>query len=144
MKTICGSDCCDKCSMLKECGGCENCNGKPFGGECVAANCIQSKGQRAYESLKKTLISEINAMGIEGLAVEDLYLLNGAFVNLEYPLANGSTAKFLIDKNIYFGNQIERPGKDRCFGVVADETMIIVCEYGALGADPVLIRYQKR
>ena len=144
MKTICGSDCCGNCSRLSECGGCLNCGGKPFGGKCVAASWIQAHGQDAYEELKRTLIAEINALGIDGLRVNDLNLLNGFYVNLAYPLANGKTVKFLVDNNIYFGNQIERTGSDRCYGVVADETMILVCEYGCMGENPVLLRYIKR
>lgn len=144
MKTICGLDCCEQCNNLATCGGCEKTNGHPFGGDCVAANCIREKGTDAFEALKQTLIEEINALGIDGLKVNDLNLLNGYFVNLEYPLASGQTAKFLNDKNVYFGNQIEREGNDRCYGVVADETMLLVCEYGCMGADPVLLCYKKR
>lgn len=144
MKSICGSDCCERCSRLSECGGCMKVNGKPFGGECIAANCIKKGGQMAFDELKKTLISEINTIGLEELHVDDLNLLNGFFVNLEYPLANGTTAKFLVDNNIYFGNQIERSNSDRCYGVIADDTMILVCEYGCQGENPTLLYYKKR
>ena len=105
---------------------------------------FETDGQTAFEALKKALITEINALGIDGLTVDDLNLLNGAYVNLEYPLANGGTVKFLADNRVYFGNQIERPGNERCYGVVADDTMILVCEYGCMGADPVLLCYKKR
>lgn len=144
MKSICGSDCCDRCSRLSECGGCIKTDGRPFGGKCVAAGSIRNGGQAAFDELKKTLISEINALKIDGLAVADLNLLNGFFVNLEYPLANGSTVKFLSDNSVYFGNQIERLDSERCYGVVADETMILVCEYGCMGDNPELICYKKR
>ena len=36
MKTYCGIDCCKDCDKLSECGGCEKCQGHPFGGNCVA------------------------------------------------------------------------------------------------------------
>lgn len=144
MKSICNSDCCESCSKLKECGGCIKTEGKPFGGHCTAAESIKKGGMAAVEELKSTLIAEINALGIDGLKVDDLNLLEGGYVNLEYPLANGATVKFLVDNNIYFGNQIEREGNERCFGVVADETMILACEYGCMGADPVLLCYRKR
>jgi hypothetical protein len=65
-----------------------------------------------------TLISEFNALGIKGLEVRELNLLNGFFVNLEYPLFNGQHVKFLEDNNVYFGNQIEIPGSDRRYGLV--------------------------
>ncbi|GLG03804.1 hypothetical protein Selli1_09780 [Sellimonas catena] len=94
--------------------------------------------------LKDTLISEFHALGIEGLEVKELHLLNGFFVNLEYPLANGQSVKLLEDKKIYLGNQIERPGSDRCYGIVADESYLLVCEYGCNGTDPEIIIYKKR
>ena len=144
MKSICGSDCCEKCSRKGDCGGCVETNGRPFGGNCVAANCIQTRGQAAFEELKRTLIVEINALGIEGLRVDDLNLLNGFFVNLEYPLESGAAAKFLADDHVYLGNQIERLGSERCYGVVADGTLLVVCEYGCNGADPELLLFRKK
>lgn len=144
MRSICESDCCETCTKLAECGGCVKTDGHPFGGECIAAKCLKTGGKDCYYELKNTLIAEINALDIDGLKVDDLNLLNGFFVNLEYPLASGQTAKFLKDSNVYFGNQIERPGNDRCYGVVADETMILACEYGCMGADPILLCYKKR
>lgn len=36
MKTYCGIDCCKDCDKLSDCGGCEKCQGHPFGGNCVA------------------------------------------------------------------------------------------------------------
>lgn len=93
---------------------------------------------------KEHLISEINALGIKGLAVNDLNLLNGFFVNLEYPLANGQTVKLLKDNNVYLGSQIEVSGKERCYGVVSDKNYILVCEYGCNGSDPEIILYKKR
>lgn len=144
MRSICGSDCCEKCGRFEECGGCVQTGGRPFGGSCVAADCVKARGEAGLKELKNKLIAEINALGIEDLHVDDLNLLNGFYVNLEYPLANGATAKFLTDSNVYFGNQIERAGNDRCYGVVADETMLLVCSYGCMGADPELICYKKR
>ena len=89
MLSICGSDCCEQCGSRTDCGGCAQTGGKPFGGSCVAAEAIQQGGAAKLDALKKTLIEEINALGIEGLQVDDLNLLNGFYVNLEYPLANG-------------------------------------------------------
>ena len=89
-------------------------------------------------------MEEINALGIDGLTVDDLNLLTGAYVNLEYPLFNGTTVQFLNDKDIYLGNQIERPDSERCYGVVADERFILVCEYGCDGAEPEIMLYKRR
>ena len=136
--TYCGIDCCKECSRLAECGGCEKCGGHPFGGSCVAER------NKDFSQLKQQLIDEINALGICGLIVENLNLLIGAFVNLEYPLSNGTTVKFLNDKDIYLGNQIEIPNSERCYGVVANEDFILVCEYACNGANPKLVLYKRR
>jgi hypothetical protein len=136
--TYCGIDCCKECSRLAECGGCEKCGGHPFGGSCVAER------NKDFSQLKQKLIDEINALGICGLIVENLNLLTGAFVNLEYPLSNGTTVKFLNDKDIYLGNQIEIPNSERCYGVVANEDFILVCEYACNGANPKLVLYKRR
>ena len=132
------------CSHLAECGGCQNVNGHPFGGNCIAAECIRQEGFDGFLHFKERLISEINSLGIKGLAVNDLNLLNGFFVNLEYPLANGQTVKLLKDNNVYLGSQIEVSGKERCYGVVSDKNYILVCEYGCNGSDPEIILYKKR
>ena len=64
--------------------------------------------------------------------------------NLEYPLANGQSVKLLEDNNVYWGNQIEISGSDRCYGLVADDTYMLVCEYGCNGDNPEIIIYKKR
>lgn len=138
MKTYCGIDCCKDCEKLAECGGCERCHGHPFGGSCVAER------NQDFLGLKARLIDEINSLSIKGLAVNDLNLLNGANVNLSYPLANGTTVRFLNDNDIYFGNQVERDDSERCYGVVANEDFILICEYGCGGADPEIILYKRR
>ncbi len=138
MMTYCGTDCCKDCNRLLECGGCEQCQGHPFGGSCVAER------NKDFPALKRRLIDEINALGIEGLAVSDLNLLNGSYVNLSYPLANGSAVQFLKDNDIYFGNQVERADSDRCYGIVADEDFILICEYGCNGSDPEIVLYKRR
>ena len=89
-------------------------------------------------------MGEINALRLPGLSVDDLNLLNGSYVNLEYPLPNGMTVRLLDDRNIYWGNQIEIPGSERCWGVVAGESFLLVCTYGCGGSDPQLIQYRKR
>lgn len=138
MKTYCGNDCCKECARLSECGGCEKCHGHPFGGSCVAER------SKDFPGLKSRLIDEINSLGIEGLSVADLNLLSGSYVNLAYPLANGTMVRFLKDKDIYLGNQIEKSDSDRCFGVVANEGFILVCEYGCEGREPEIVLYKRR
>ncbi len=144
MLALCGVDCCSKCNHQEECGGCMKTDGHPFGGRCIAAECIKTGGAKAFTELKETLIEEFNALGIKDLHIDDLNLLNGFFVNLEYSLANGTSVKLLSDDHVYLGNQIEIPGNDRCYGIVADENYLLVCEYGCEGADPEIVLYKRR
>ena len=99
-----------------------------------------------FDRFKKQLMEEINDLHVEGMPkVESLNALVGAYVNLEYPLPNGSTVKFLDDSKTYLGNQLECEfGGDRCFGVLANMDFILVCTYGEGGTDPELVLYKKR
>ena len=105
---------------------------------------LSDNGQ--FESFKKQLIEEINALDIEGMPkVEKLNALVGSFVNLEYRLPNGAKVKFLNDETTYLGNQLPSEfGGDRCFGVLANMDFLLVCTYGEGGADPELVVYKKR
>lgn len=144
MLSICGTDCCDRCSQKEACGGCIQTGGHPFGGSCVAAQQIQNGGMTEFLKFKNDLIREINALEIPALTVTDLNLLNGVYVNLEYCLPNGHKVKLLEDHKVYLGNQIDIPGSRFCYGVVGDEKYLLVCTYGYNGADPQIVCYQKR
>ncbi len=144
MESICGMDCCSECGRRDECGGCRETDGQPFGGRCIAAEYMKQGGMETFLQQKKKLIEEFNSLGIRHLRIDDLNLLNGFYVNLEYRLPNGQSVKFLEDRNIYWGNQIEIPGSDRCYGVAADDQYLLVCEYGCEGIDPQIIMYKKR
>ncbi len=93
---------------------------------------------------KSVLIKEFNSLGIENMPlVTELFLLKGEFVNLCYQMPSGEI-KLLDDNSIYLGAQLECPGQDRCFGLVANEDFLPVCKYGAFGKEPELIMYKKR
>lgn len=144
MLSICGDECCSKCERREDCGGCVKTDGHPFGGSCIAAEYIKRGDFEAFKKLKETLIGEFHALGIKDLQVEGLNLLNGFYVNLEYSLANGQSVRLLENDRVYLGNQIEIPDSDRCYGIVADDDYLLVCEYGCNGADPQIIVYKKR
>jgi transcriptional regulator with XRE-family HTH domain len=99
-----------------------------------------------FEAFKQQLIREINDLHIEGMPkVEKLNALVGSFVNLAYPLPNGTSAKFLNDGTTYLGNQLASEfGGDRCFSVLANMDFILICTYEAQGANPELVLYKKR
>ena len=99
-----------------------------------------------FEAFKRQLIDEINGLHIQGMPkLEKLNALVGSYVNLEYPLPGGMKAKFLDDRATYLGNQLESElPSDRCFGVLANMEFLLICTYGAEGADPELVLYKKR
>jgi hypothetical protein len=105
---------------------------------------LSDNGQ--FEAFKQKLIAEINDLQIEGMPkLTMLNALVGSYVNLEYRLPNGSRVKFLNDQTTYLGNQLESElGGERCFGVLANMDFILICTYGAEGADPELVLYKKR
>ncbi len=150
MESLCGADC-NNCEYGKNnnCKGCKNTNGCPFGKECFIAKYILAGGKENYKVFKKQLIEEINDLNISGMPkINDLYPLNGAFVNLNYPLPNGKNIQFLNDNEIYLGNQVESEFNNneliRCYGILANMSFIIISEYGPNGDNPELIVYKKR
>ena len=75
--------------------------------------------------------------------VSELYALKGSFINLEYSFPNGQIVKFWDDNKIYLGNQVHKKGSDRCYGIAADETYLMVSEYGDLGAEAEVIVWKR-
>lgn len=149
-KSICGADC-ENCGFGKNngCAGCTESNGCPFGKKCFIAQYINMGGEDSYNLFKENLIEEFNALNIPGMPkIHELFALNGAYVNLAYPMPNGNTVKLLDDKQIYLGNQVECEFNDgelaRCYGLVAGLDFLLVCEYGANCTDPEIIVYKKR
>lgn len=103
-------------------------------------------GEVAFDQFKKVLIDEFNQLNVVGLPkVEELNLLPGSFVNLEYTLPNGMMVKLLDDEATYFGNQLPCEfGGERCFGIVASSDFLLVCTYEENGENPELELYKKR
>ena len=98
-----------------------------------------------FEAFKKQLISEFNALDIEGMPkVEKLNALVGSYVNLGYKLPSGDTVRFLDDNTTYLGNQLECESGGRCFGIIGNVDFIMVAAYGKDGKDPELLVYKKR
>ena len=126
-KSMCGLDC-EQCGMKSECKGCAATDGKPFGGSCMIAECCKNSKKGCCGScwekncdMKSRLMDEFNALGIEDMPkVENLWALRGSFVNLEYTLPSGQKIKFWDDDRVYLGNQLEKKGSDRCYGLTAD------------------------
>lgn len=144
MATICGIDC-SGCGFAADCKGCAETHGSPFGGECIAAECYKEGGEGCFHTFKARLVQEFNTLGIADMpTVTDLCQLCGAYVNLEYTLPNGQKVKLLDDSKIYLGYQVEKENSDRCYGLVADNDHLLVCEYGCGGSDPQIVVYKKR
>lgn len=96
----------------------------------------------ADHPMKKVFIEEVNALGVAGLHISNLYVLQGAFVNQAYSI-NGNEVKLLDDNAMYWGNQVIKDD-GRCYGIACDEKYILVSEYGADGADPEIVIFKKR
>ena len=141
--SLCGAKC-RECPNEKNCRGCAETGGKPFGGACVAAEYIRLGGIEAYDAFRETLRGEINAL-LTACGIPEtpaLYELSGGYVNLCYPLPSGESVGFLDESKVYLGCQIECG--EFCFGAVADAGFILICRYGLNGSDPELICYKKR
>ena len=144
MKTICGIDC-SGCGLKDNCKGCFATNGRPFGGECVAAGCYKFGGEKCFIEYKNRLMNEFNSLGIADMpAITELFQLNGAYVNPEYTFPNGEKVRLLDNSKIYLGGQVQKADSDRFYGFVADDNCLLVSEYGCDGADPEIIVYKKR
>ena len=106
----------------------------------------QIGGEVHFDAFKRQLIDEFNALNIEGMPrVEDLNVLSGSFINLAYRLPSGDTVRFLSDDATYLGNQLPCEfGGDRCFGIAANMSFLLVCTYAEDGEDPELVLYQRR
>jgi len=106
----------------------------------------QIGGEEKFEAFKQQIIEEFNALHIDGMPeVKSLNILPGSFINLEYTLPNGASAKFLDDHSTYLGNQLPCIfGGDRCFGIAANMDFLLVCSYEKNGENPELILYKKR
>lgn len=96
----------------------------------------------ADHPMKKVFIEEVNALGIPGLHVDNLYVLQGSFINQTYNI-NGNAVKLLDDNATYWGNQIQKTD-GRCYGIACCEKYILVSEYGKDGADAELVILKRR
>ena len=143
---------CQRCGMPIEDGTCDHTPDESDCAWCRGAGDFcktypEIGGPRQFELFKQTLIHEFNTLlHVEGLPkVEELHVLPGHFVNMEYRLPSGNMVKFLDDNATYLGNQLECAfGGDRCFGIVAGLDFLLVCTYEENGANPELVVYKQR
>ena len=90
------------------------------------------------------LLRQFNALELEGAPrVIELHQLKGDFINLLCRLPNGKTAKLLDDDKMYYGAELCKKGSERCYGLAADETQLLVYEYGEGGKDAELLVWKK-
>lgn len=146
-KTYCGANCAE-CPTKENCKGCVETKGCPFGKQCFVANYIQLGGEENFRAFKQGIIEEINALNVDGMEkVNDLYPLVGKYINLEYPLPSGGTVKFLSDDEVYLGAQVknlfDNEGKT-CYGVIARESFILICEYDENCVNSEIVVYKRR
>ena len=96
----------------------------------------------ADHPLKKIFIAEVNALGLPELHIDNLYVLQGSFINQTYHV-NGNTVKLLDDTATYWGNQLQK-SDGRCYGVACNERFILVSEYGKDGSNAELVMLKRR
>lgn len=96
----------------------------------------------ADHPMKKVFIEEVNALDIPELHVDNLYVLQGSFINQPYNI-NGNEVKLLDDNSTYWGNQVMK-SDEKCYGIACCEKFILVSEYGKDGADAELIMLKRR
>lgn len=111
----------------------------------------------AEHPMKQKFIDEVNALGISGLHINNLYVLQGSFINQPYTIG-GNEVKIFDDNATYWGNQIiaphraassesgsENEGEElRCYGIACSEEYISVSEYGPDGSDAKLLLLKRR
>ena len=101
----------------------------------------------AEHPMKQQFIDEVNALGIPGLHITNLYVLQGSFINQPYTIA-GNEVKIFDDNATYWGNQVVAPTREgeeaRCYGIACSEEYISVSEYGKDGSDAKLIILKRR
>lgn len=146
-KTLCGTNC-EQCPSKDICKGCAETKGCPFGKQCYIAKYVLIGGEENYKAFKIGLINEINDLKVDGMEkVTELYPLVGSYVNLEYTLPNGSKVKFLNDDEVYLGAQVKNlydtDGKS-CYGVIARENFLLICEYEKNCKNPQIVIYKRR
>jgi len=149
MEAYCGANCNECEKYKKDCIGCRESDGKPFGKECFIARYVKLGGLKELAKMKEELINEINSLNIEGMPkIEELYPLNGKYINLEYSLPNGEKIFFLDDKDSYLGTQVESIFNTeeikKCYGIIATTSFILVSEYEENGKNPEIIIYKRR
>lgn len=148
--SVCGANC-ENCGYGKKsgCCGCAATKGCPFGKQCFIFKYITCGGEENFNIFKKQIINEFNELNILGMPkINELYAINGAYVNLAYPMPSGYDTKLLDDKQIYLCNQVECEFNDKslikCFGLVAGMDFLLVAEYGENCTNPELLVFKKR
>ncbi len=92
--------------------------------------------------MKKVFIDEVNALGIPGVHIDNLYVMQGSFINQAY-IVNGNEVKLLDDNTTYWSNQVVK-SNDRCYGIACCEKYILVSEYGMDGKGAELVVLKRR
>lgn len=94
--------------------------------------------------MTEALIRLFNRLDIADMEpVVELHELKGSFINLDCRLPNGQTARLLDDSKTYYGTELCKAGSSRCYGLAADESQLLVYEYGEGGSDAELVVWQK-
>lgn len=142
MKSICGVDC-TGCGLREGCGGCAETKGRPFGGACLVADRLK-EGTPALCAFQEKLMGAFNALSIQDMdELRQLHALKGSLVNLTYTLPNGQAVQFWEDNKIYLGGQLAKKGSNLWYGMIADETHLMVSQYRGYGEEAEIVVFQR-
>lgn len=93
---------------------------------------------------KEELIQAFNELSITDMEpVTQLNELKGDFINLEYRLPSGQTVKLWDDSKLYYGAELCKKSSNRCYGLVADDEYLLVCEYGDGGSQAEIVVFKR-
>ena len=58
-------------------------------------------------------------------------------------MPSGQTVKLWDDNKLYYWAELCKKNSERCYGLAADETHLLVCEYGDGGSDAEIVVFKK-
>ena len=149
--SYCGVDC-SKCFKRSECNGCVVSGGKPFGGECVIAECCKQNNTNGECGcsfccrcrLKRRVLDEVRNCDIEELHVFNfIYEIPGTFINVDYTFPDGEVRKPFDVTKVYIWGQYKTPGRDRTYSIIADSENIWIADHEENGSDAYIMRHWK-
>ena len=142
---------CRKCSKRIYCAGCYESGGRPFGGECVIAECCK-KHNEGYKcgypatgcKLKYKVMTEMKKSGVTDLHPFNLiFEMPGKFININYKHPDGSVKRPFDDTKVYIWGQYKLPNRSRIYTIIADSENLWIADYDENGDNAEILEHRK-